>query len=570
MTKAVRRVIQSRQVVGIFVVVIYGILALWSTWPLARFSTTSLLTGASNSLTVPMFNLWSIWWNTEGFLQGLNSYWNAPIFHPTQNTFAFSEPQTVTMIMAPIIWLTHSRVLAYNVYLWLALLLNGLFTFLLLRKLGVNRSIAIWGGAAMLLLPIVHWQLDVVQLTPLWGILWTWIVLLKISRHPSLLRGAELGMAFGLTFLTCSHQGLFLSLLLVGAFWTLWKRLLNPSLWTACAVGIGVAILLIGPVVFHLQKAANQNHFQRSSQTVLQLSALPGDYTASTGRHLINFGILAARDQWQLSPGWFKVGLATIGIIFGLMRCRWRWWTMFMLMTMLLAFLLSLGPNLNIYGWYPWWTLTEYCPGFSQVRNVFRFAFFVQMTIVLLAAQGLYGAFLMSRKSSSKKLHDYIAKPALLILGLIALFEVYPASPVLGKTPHIERHAGWIAYVRNNTSPDHAIACIPFAHGIKVKDFETTTRWMYFGTFHGVPLVNGYSGFFPDEYFDIRDAMNVESPSEAILQQLADTKVEFLVVMRSEERENAFIDSKFDSVLLEHVFSDPVGVDIFRLRKIEK
>ncbi len=472
--------------------------------------------------------------------------------------------------MAPIIWLTHSRVLAYNIYLWLSLLLNGMFTFLLLRKLGLNRSIAIGGGAAMLLLPIVHWQLDVVQLTPLWGILWTWIVLLKISRRPSLLRGAELGMAFGLTFLTCSHQGLFLAVLLLGAIWTLWKRLLNPRLWATCAVGACVSALLIGPIVIHLQQAAKENHFQRSSKTVLQLSALPGDYTASTGNHLIDFGNLAARDQWQLSPGWFKIGLAMMGVTLGLMRSRWRWWTVFMLVTMFFAFTLSLGPNLRIHEWHPWWTLTEYCPGFSQVRNVFRFAFFVQMTIVLLAAQGLYVAFLMSRRFCSKKLQIYMAKPALLILGLIALFEVFPVSPVLGKTPNAQRHAGWITFVRENTPPDHAIACIPFARGVKVKDFETTTRWMYFGTFHGVPLVNGYSGFFPDEYFEICEAINAESPSEEIFRQLADTKVEFLVVMRSKSSESAFNATKFDSVLLKHVYSDPVGVDVYRLQRVDK
>tara|TARA_R110002095_G_scaffold207120_1_gene191754 strand:- start:74713 stop:76293 length:1581 start_codon:yes stop_codon:yes gene_type:complete len=516
-----------------------------------------------------MFNLWTIWWNTEGFLQGTNSYWNAPIFHPIQNTFAFSEPQTITMLMAPINWFTDSRVLTYNIYLWLSLLFNGLFTFLLLRKLGVNRSIAIGGGAAMLLLPIVHWQLDVVQLTPLWGILWTWLVLLKISRHPTLLRGAELGIAFGFTFLICGHQGLFLAVLLLGATWTLWKRCLNPILWATFAVGVSVAALLTGPVIFHLKQAANENNFIRSSNTVLQLSALPGDYTASTGRQLINLNTREAHDQRRLSPGWFKIGLAITGVIIGLIRNRWRWWTVFILITLLLAFSLSLGPNLRIYEWRPWWTLTEYCPGFSQVRNVFRFAFFVQMTIVLLAAQGLYGAFLLSKTFCAKKLQNYLAKPALLILGLIALFEVTPPSPALGKTPSADRHAGWITYIQENTPPDHAIACVPFARGVKVKDFESTTRWMYFATFHGVPLVNGYSGFFPDEYFEISEAINTEPPSEAIFRQLADSKVEFLVVMRSQVKVKSFSDTRFDTVSLEHVYSDPVGVDVYRLQRIE-
>lgn len=569
MALSVRSVFKSKKAFGTLVVVIYATMAVWSTWPLARCPTTCLPMGTSNSLTVPMFNLWTIWWNAEGFLQGANSYWNAPIFHPTQNTFAFSEPQTTTILMAPIFWFTHSRVLAYNMYLWLSLLLNGLFTCLLLRKLNVNRSIAIVGGAMLLLLPIVHWQQDVLQLTPLWGILWTWTVLLKISRNPSLLRGVELGFAFGLTFLTCSHQGLFLVVLLAGAIWTMWKRFLNPNLWATFVIGICVAAVMTSPVIFHLRKAAEDNSFKRDPTTVFQLSALPGDYTASTGGQLIDFDICAAREQSRLSPGWFKIGFAVIGVTLGLKRKRWRWWTMFMLSTMLLAFLLSLGPNLRIDDWQPWWTLTEYCPGFSQVRNVFRFAFFVQMTIVLLAAQGLYGAFMISRSICSKKLQGYLVKPTFLILCLLAVFEVIPASPALGTVPRAERHAGWIQFIRENTHPNHAIACVPFAGGFKVKDFEITTQWMYFGTFHGIPLVNGYSGFFPDEYFNICEAINAESPSEEVFRKLADASVEFLVVQRLSGNEGKFPKNGFDSILIEPVYSDPVGIDVYRLQRTE-
>ena len=569
MTESVRKVFKSKPAFGALVAVIYATLAIWSTWPLARYLTTCLPTGTSDSLTVPLFNLWTIWWNAEGFWQGNNSYWNAPIFHPTPNTFAFSEPQTTTIFMAPIFWFTQSRVLAYNIYLWFSLLLNGLFAFLLLRKINVNRAIAIAGGAMLLLLPIVHWQQDVLQLTPVWGILWTWIILLKISRNSSLLLGVQLGIAFGLAFLTCSHQGFFLAVLLLGAVWTLWKRLLDPKLWATLLIGICVASVLTGPVVFHLQKAAEENSFKRHPMTVLQLSALPGDYTASTGRQLIEFDICAARDQSRLSPGWFKIGLAMVGVILGLKRKRWRWWTMFMLMTMLLAFLLSLGPNFRIYEWHPWWTLTEYCPGFSLVRNVFRFAFFVQMTIVLLAAQGLYGVFLISRGLCSKKLQSYVVNPALLILCLIAVFEVFPSQPALKNIPSAESHAGWIQFVRENTPAHHAVACFPFAAGFKVKDFETTTQWMYLGTFHGIPLVNGYSGFFPDEYFDICEAINAEPVSEAVFRKLADSKVKFLVVQRSWDKKEAFRDTRFDSIFIQPVYSDPVGIDVYRLQRAE-
>ncbi|MGH7128173.1 MAG: hypothetical protein ACREIV_06375, partial [Planctomycetaceae bacterium] len=529
--------------------------------------------------TVPLFNVWTMWWNADRVLHGFRGYWDAPIFHPAEETFAFSEPQPTTVVVAPVVWLTGSRVLAYNVYLWLSLVLNGVFAERLLRLLGVKRLIAVGGGAAMLLLPIVHWQLGVVQLVPLWGILWTWTVLVKLSRRPTLWRGVEAGAAFGVTFLTCVHHGLFLAVLLAGAVWMLPRRLRQPRTWFAwLAAGVAAAVI-VGPVALKLHHTLAENEFTRTREVVGQLSAMPGDYTAAPGRQWIDPGDLAARPYWRLSPGWIKVGLAVVGVAFGLWRRRWRRWTLFLLLTAALAFLLSLGPNLHIGSWRPWWTLMEHGPGLSQVRNVFRFAFFVQMAAVLFAAQGLHGMWVLVRRFLSRippgaagglwrmKLARYAITTLLAVLGLAAIFETRPERPRLAAVPDAGAHAGWIAFVREHTPPGRAIACVPFAGGNQVGDYEATTRWMHFGTFHGVPLVNGYSGFFPKEHFEIRDAVNTAFPSEAVLQRLADRGVEFVVVDRSAIPAEALDRATFGSLSLERVFADPGGVEVYRLRR---
>ena len=119
MTESVRTASNSRFRDRIVIAAVYFVLALWATWPLARFPATKLPTGNTQTETVPLLNLWTIWWNSDRLLHGLKGYWNAPIFHPAEETFAFSEPQPTTILVAPVIWLTGSRVLAYNVYLWL-------------------------------------------------------------------------------------------------------------------------------------------------------------------------------------------------------------------------------------------------------------------------------------------------------------------------------------------------------------------------------------------------------------------------------------------------------------------
>jgi len=560
-------VLRSRAAARFAVVASYAALALWSTWPLASAPMTKLPLAAMQSATVPLFNLWTIWWNADRLQHGFRGYWDAPIFHPERDTFAFSEPQLTTTVVAPVIWLTRSRTLAFNIYLWLSLVLNGLFAERLLRSAGVHRLVAIGGGAAMLLLPIVHWQLDVLQMAPLWAILWTWTALLEHSRRPSLVHGAAAGLAFAVAFWTCSHQALLLAVLIAGGAWILPRRWLAWSTWPGWIAAAAIAAALVFPAVSRMRHVIAKHEFSRTAALVGQLSAAAEDYTGIPGRQLIHLPSIA-RPFWNLSPGWIKLGLAAAGVAWGLTRRKWRRWTIFLLWTVSLAFLLSLGTNLKLGNWEPWWTLTRFWPGLAQVRNVFRFAFFVQMAVVLLGAQGLHGSLLIQRRCCTRRWSHYAAKVILSLLALAALFETYPETSNMADVPDARANAGWIEFVHRNTPRGRAIACIPFASSDAAESYLVTTQWMYFGTFHGVPLVDGYSGFFPQAHFALRNAVNTSLLTESTLARLIDAQAEFLVIRRAEISVPVPRVATFGSVSIELVYEDSAGVDIYRLTRI--
>lgn len=544
---------------------LYAALAVGATWPLARAPSMTLPLGTSQVATVPLFNLWTIWWNADRLRHGFWDYWDAPIFFPTPDAFAFSEPQLTTIAVAPILWLTGSRALAFNVYLWGSLVLNGVFAERLLRRLMAKRTVAVGGGAAMLLLPIVHWQLDVLQLAPLWAILWTWTALLDFSRRSSLVRGALVGAAFAASFWTCAHQGLLMTVLLAGAAWILPRRWCRPATGLGILAAVALAVALVFPMVNRLQRVIARHQFARTSELMTELSAEPVDYTNVPGRQVLRFDGFGERSFWRLSPGWTKLLLATAGAAFGLCRRRWRRWALFLLITALLAFLLSLGPNLRLGSWQPWFTLTKFCSGLAQVRNVFRFAFFFQMAVVLLAAQALQMLVVFSRRSRAQRWKRSLTIMLASLLGMAALVETFPDAPNVALIPDVRANAGWIDFVRRETPPGKALACIPFAAANNVESYEVTTRWMYFGTFHGVPLVDGYSGFFPREHFEIRDAVNRSLLSAETLQRLSELGAELLVVSRPDVALEIPASGTYGDMLLVRVFRDPVGVDVFRL-----
>ena len=64
---------------------------------------------------------------------------------------------------------------------------------------------------------------------------------------------------------------------------------------------------------------------------------------------------------------------------------------------------------------------------------------------------------------------------------------------------------GWVRFLRSHQGG--AVAMVPFPATNAVEDYEPSTEAMLAARVHGHPLVNGYSGFFPTQYSDLREVM---------------------------------------------------------------
>lgn len=547
----------------------YGLLALVVTSPLVWSPRSAIPTLPGRSEAVPLFNLWTIWWNVDRLGHAFTDYWQAPIFYPATDAFAFSEPQPLTALLAPVVWGTGSRILAYNLFLWLSLGLNGLAAERLLRRIGAGRLPAFLGGGMLLALPFVLWQLDVVQLVPLWGILWSWSALARFRSGATLWRGLELGTVVGISGLLCFNLGLFHGVLLVATGWILVAGVPLKRLLTAGAIAVVIAGVLVSPFALGIRQAAIRHGFQRDTETVQDLSAFAGDYAGTPDRAWVHLGREASREGWELSPGWLKVGGALAGTVWGLRRQRLRRWTLFLLGLAAASFLLSLGPHLQVGGWSPWGTVARFVPGMAQVRSVFRFGLFTQIAVVLLAAQALQGVAWTVRRfapSTRTGLARWSARIAILLIGAVFVFEIPPIAVRLVELSPAPARDAWIEFVRTRTPTGKGIVCLPVPVENRVAAFDETARWMYFGTFHGVPLLNGYSGFFPDEDFARREILAREFPGELGLRLLAGLGIEFVVVKRSKDPED--LSGTWGGLELRPVLrDDAAGVDVYELRE---
>ena len=347
----------------------YLILALVLTWPVVSSPFSKVPIGSESTAAVPLYNIWATWWNADRLAGGLFGYWDAPIFFPTKGSFCLSEPQPTTMMVAPVIWITGSRILAYNFYIWISLALNGLFAQRLAQTFGMGRWTALWAGTAMVLLPIVHWQLGISQLAPLWAILWTLTAIEQLCRTPTKRNGLTLGIAASLAFVTCMHHGLFLAILLIGAAPTLWRHWIRPKEIKCWGVASAVALIFTVPFVSQVKSVTEIHAIDWEKDLITDNSAKVTDYL-----HAPSDPYLRISFDWGttvplfLSPGAIKYLLAIIGIVFGLRNPQFRRWASFLLAIAILAFFLSLGPNFRLGDFQPWRLLRER-PGSGTKRH---------------------------------------------------------------------------------------------------------------------------------------------------------------------------------------------------------
>lgn len=317
--------------------------------------------------TVPLFNVWTIGWNADRARHGFQGYWDAPIFFPAEGAFAFSEPQPATLLVAPLVWATGSAVTSYKAWLFLSLLLNGFFTALLLRRLRYRWFLQLAGGTAITLLPIIHQRIDVLQLVPVWGILWFWSSLFELAERPGTRTAIEAGFSLAMCFALCVHHALFLSLLIPFAGLVFLPRLTDRRFLAAALAAIAISAMVALPMILSLRAAAQANDFSRNERSVLSKSAKPAHYLASQSNALIQFDQFENSKNRRFNPGWFRMALAVVGLSYGLLWSQRRRWLMFLLLIGSFALAFSLGLNLDVSGWKPWQTLSESRPGPQRV-----------------------------------------------------------------------------------------------------------------------------------------------------------------------------------------------------------
>lgn len=549
-------------------------------------------TGVPPSPVDPVFNLYLLKWGAHeirvGLAGGETDFWNAPFFFPARQVTTYSDhligPAAFTAAFTAAF---PNPVAAYNLLFLGSFILCGWSTYAVLTWSGRGRAAAFLGGvlyafSAFRWDQMSHIQVLLMQWIPL--ALWSWDRLLERPGW----RRAVVFLAFYVLHVTGgSYLAYMIHFALLAILLVRLPELRRSALRVLVPVGF-VAGLVLLPLFLPYACSAAERGFQRSGEEIRSFGASLVSYVTPTASNLyagdwsepwrrwenslfpgflasallIGGGVSAWRRHRRppdrplsgrrrallaglaaaAAAGWLlgelriwaiaapglvsrpafspKVDavLVAAGLAALLLRRRWsgNWpwswegmtpWERGLLAAGAVCFLLSF-PQVYV-------PLRHLVPGLGGMRVPARFHAFVSFSVACFAA-GVFDRLLAGLDERRRQV-------AVAACIAFLLLEVAP-KPV-----------PWVLLPREEDLPP-VYAWLAGQDGVKGilelpwRDSETEVLYMYYGTRHWRPLVNGYSGYMPRTYLDLKRGCCEVAPTPATLDQLRRLGVTHLLV----------------------------------------
>ncbi len=481
-------------------------LAILATWPLVRHLGSAL----PSDLGDPLLNAWILGWDADRLRHGFQGLWDAPILFPNVRTLAFSEHLLgIAIPLAPVLWLTHNPILAYNLAFILSYVLAAVGMFLLAQRITRSTEAAVIAALAFAFGPIRTDQISHLQvLTAGWMPICLW----ALHRYFDGFSRRWLAVFAG-TFAWQALSNLYflyflalpVGVVLVCEFSARRDvskpRMARTIVELACAGG--VILLALAPVLKVYLDVREMYGFRRSYGDLINFAANVESYfhVAEPVRLWSRWLAISLSAERQLFPGLTVLVLAAFAVVQSLIPnpqspipgprppapdprspkgTRKYVWCYVAIAA--LAFLLSLGAEPSAWGhrilpFSPYLVLARIVPGLDGLRAPARFSVVVLLGLSVLAAIGV--------KEIGKRL------PISFFLAILIVAEGWSAPIRLAAFDANGREAERPLYSWLAGKPPGGVLELP----IKSWDVAPTLTYQYATLFHHHQIVNGYSGY---------------------------------------------------------------------------
>jgi hypothetical protein len=482
-----------------------GVMAISTAWLLR--DQLVILTGVLDRGD-PYFSMWRLAWIAHQLKTDPLQLWNANIFYPAANTFAYSDATLLPgLLVAPLLWSGVPVAVAHGLLYVASFFAAGLAMFALARAVTGRLLPALVAGVLFGFYPqristYSHLEMQGVFLMPI-----ALLFLLRVLERGRVRDAVGLGLAVALQTLWSLYLGAYLGVglaLIAIVRWAAGHFTIRTRL-RAGLIALAVAAAVVWPYA-RPYWTARETVGERPRDEIRAFSAERRDFFSLNEMNRL-YGRALMTDinaERMIYPGATTLVLAAAALVppaapLGAAAAACGFVT----------FDASLGVNGTVFPW-----LFDRLSGFRAFRVPARFGMVMGLCLTLLAALGV--------SRIEQRWPGRITPILSLALLALAAFELRPGLPLI-PTP---------------TAPPAIYAGLPQGQTAVLIDlplpqddaeYFIDPTYMYYSTFHWARLLNGYSGFAPAWYPALQIASR-EFPADQALRTFAERGVEFLAV----------------------------------------
>lgn len=456
---------------------LFTVLTLIMTWPQAARMTTHAWPHDD-----VFFNMWRLSWISHALATSPTHLLDGNIFYPEPRTLTFSDAVLVESLFAtPLLWAGVPIVLVHNIVLLAGIVLSAAGIFMLVWRLTGSAAAGITAGIVFSFVPYrfdhyMHLELQWTVWIP-----WAFWALHKTFETGSRRHALLLGVFVTLQFMSSIYYGMFLVFLLALCVVVLLCAIPASDAWSRVrSLGIAAATAALLTAPYLLPYVTTRHDVgPRPQGQVAMFSARPSSYRIATNTNLL-YGQRSAssgRPERRLFPGVAPLLLAIVGLLLYPPSKE----AIMYVIALAAAFEMSFGLKSYIFDF-----LYQHVPPFNGLRAPARIGIFVIFFLAILAAYGHAALERALGRRARNLLAGFIAAVLLLEYWVAPLpLVAYPtAAPPL--------------YVWLAKQPVGLVAEFPMPQLNVLAGQEP--RFQYMSTFHWMPLINGYSGYYPASY----------------------------------------------------------------------
>jgi hypothetical protein len=466
----------------------------------------------------PLLNAWILAWDLQQYRSGnVAGFFDANIFYPHQRTLAFSEhllPQS--LVGAVPLLISDNPVFVHNLLVLLSMLTSAFGMYLLAVYMTGDAPAAFLAAIIYAFSPFMFDHLSHMQLLTAGGIPLAFLFLARLFDTERWSDLAWLWFFLVLQMLAAGYYAVYLTFFVsvTIAYHVLSSgRYRDPRFLgklTVLAMGVAVAT---GPFMYQYIALQRELGLQRGigSQAVIESFASVPSINRLYG------GVLPNHDEAQLFPGFTAYLLALVGLGAAVSASRGstasatpdlslssrRNWLLFFIAILVFSVAASFGPV----GVSPYRLLLRWVPGFDGLRAVARIHIMTLTSLAVLAALGAARI-----RTGVRSL--WVRRVVVVGFPLLLLVEYFSAPIPTFRTPprdQLPQVYGWLA----EDPGGGPILELPLTYRGPRKYRREIAR-VYASTIHWRQMFNGYSGYLPPVYLEMRKRWDHLGPQQVL------------------------------------------------------